>query len=453
MRITRRLLLAAPGLMLPAAARPDSPIAGADLLLACLSDLHSAGRRAAATLGALDAALAANRGAQALILVNGDVFERGNAVALRSGGAADWAFLGALRRRAPVVLNIGNHETALVDDLAEVVRRLRALDILVLSNLRARRTGAAFAEASAEIPLRGGRRLRVVGLATDEAMTYRQVVRETLEIPAPADWARANLPGLLAGGDLSVVLSHAGVAADRAILPLLPDGSLLLGGHEHLRFHHAQGATRYLHTGSWNRALTLAGIAFGAGAPAIALREVAVEPGAAEDPAQAATWREVLAAHAAPEDREVLFHLPRALPLSEAARRASAAVARATGAATGLLGHTGFGTGLPAGAVTRLDWDAFLRFDDALFRAEADAAALATLATRVNQDEAVPLAARIGDFAYAAPPPGAAAQPVAANGWVRMNAARFLGTTALRFEPVPGLGLKSVAVESFRTWP
>jgi 2',3'-cyclic-nucleotide 2'-phosphodiesterase (5'-nucleotidase family) len=453
MVLPRRTLLAAPGLMLPGPARADSPITGADLVLACLSDLHSAGDRAAAALGALDAALAANRGVQALILVNGDVFERGNAVALRSGGAADWAFLGALRRRAPVVLNIGNHETALVDDLAEVVRRLRALDILVLSNLRDRRSGAAFAEASAEITLRGGRRMRLVGIATDEAMTYRQVVRETLDIPAAADWARTNLPGLLAGADLSVVLSHAGVAADRSILPLLPDGSLLLGGHEHLRFQHAEGATRYLHTGSWNRVLTLAGIAFGAGAPAVVLREVPVQPGVAEDPAQAATWRGVLAAHSAPEDREVLFHLPRPLPLPEAARLAATAVARATGTGTGLLGHTGFGTGLPAGAVTRLDWDAFLRFDGALFRAEADAATLAGLAPRVNQDEEVPLPARIGDFAYAAPPPGAAPQPIAANGWVRLNAARFLGTGALRFEQVPGLMLKSVVAESLRTWP
>jgi 2',3'-cyclic-nucleotide 2'-phosphodiesterase (5'-nucleotidase family) len=450
--LPRRALLAlAPMLALPPA-HADAPITGADLLLVVMSDLHSAGERGAAALGAVDAALAANGGAQAVILVNGDVFERGNAVALRSGGAADWAFLGALRRRAPVVLNIGNHETALADDLAEVVRRARAADLLVLSNLRDRRTGAAFADASAEIPLRNGRRLRLVGIATAEAMTYRQVVRETLEIPEPAAWARANLPGLLPGADMAVVLSHAGVAADRAILPLLPDGTLLVGGHEHLRFVHAEGATRYLHTGSWNRFVTLVGVGFGGAVPALTIRQVAVEPDVAEDPAQAATWREVLAAHSAAEDREVVLRLPRALPLGDAARRAAAAVAAATGSAAGLLGHTGFGTGLPAGDVTRLAWDAFLRFDGALFAAEADAAALAAMAPRLNQDAEVPLAARIGDFAYANVLPAAPAR-IAANGWVRANAARFLGTEALRFEPAPGLMLKPVVAAALRANP
>jgi 2',3'-cyclic-nucleotide 2'-phosphodiesterase (5'-nucleotidase family) len=448
----RPLLLAGLGLAAAPPARADAPITGADLLLVVMSDLHSAGERAASALGVVDAALAANRGAQAVILINGDVFERGNAVALRSAGAADWAFLGALRRRAPVVLNIGNHETALTNDLAEVVRRARAADLLVLSNLRDRRTGAPFAEASAEIPLSSGRRLRLVGIATAEAATYRQVVRETLEMPDPAAWARANLPGLLQGADMAVVLSHAGVAADRAILPLLPDGALLVGGHEHLRFTHAEGATRYLHTGSWNRVVSLVGVGFGAGAPALTLRQVAVEPGVVEDAAHAATWREVLAAHSAPEDREVILRLPRPLLLPEAARRAAAAVAAATGSAAGLLGHTGFGAGLPGGDVTRLAWEAFLRFDGALFAAEADAAALSTMAPRLNQDAEVPLAQRIGDFAYADTLPAAPAR-LAANGWVRANAARFLGTEALRFEPAPGLMLKPIVAAALRANP
>jgi 2',3'-cyclic-nucleotide 2'-phosphodiesterase (5'-nucleotidase family) len=413
-----------------------------------MSDLHSAMERAAAALGVVDAALAANRGTPALVVINGDVFERGNAVALRSGGAADWAFLAALRRRAPVVLNIGNHETALLDDLAETVRRAEALDLLVLSNLRDRRTGRPFAPAAAELPLPGGRRLSLVGIATDEAMTYRQVVRETLAISDPAGWARENLPGLLAGADAAVVLSHAGVAADRAILPILPPGTLLLGGHEHLRFGHAAGATRYLHTGSWNRFVTLAGITLGP-VPGIALREVAVELGTAEDAAHAATVREVLAAHLTPAERDVLFRLPRALPLGEAARRASAAMAAATGSATGLIGHTSFGTGLPAGDVTRFAFDAFLRFDGPLFRGEADAAALAAIAARANQDGELPLEARIGDFVYAADLPAAPA-PLASNGWIRLNARRYLGTEAIRFAEVPGVTLKAAVAAALR---
>lgn len=446
--LTRRALAAS---ALPvAAARADAPPPG-DVLLACLSDLHSAQGGAAATLAALDAALAAHAG-EAAILVNGDVFERGNAVALRSGGAADWAFLAALRRRAPVVLNLGNHETALLDDMAEAVRRARALDVAVVSNLRDRRTGAPFAEPALDLPLRGGRRMRVVGVATDEILTYRAPIRPSLDIPAPAGWARENLPGLLAGADLAVVMSHAGVLADQEILPLLPPGSLLLGGHEHLDFAHAEGATRLLHTGSWNRVFRLAGIAFGAGAPRIGLRRVAPDPagpGQREDAAHAALWRDVRAAFERPEDREVVLRLPAPLPLGAGARRAAAAIAAATGARAGFIAHTSFGTGLPEGDVTRLDWDAFLRFDGALFRAGAGAAELAAMAPRLNQDDDRPLAARTGDFAYADPWP-VAAGPVASNGWVRLNAPRYLGMEAALFAEVPELRLKPVVAEALR---
>jgi 2',3'-cyclic-nucleotide 2'-phosphodiesterase (5'-nucleotidase family) len=436
MMIARRALLALPALaMLPRRTRADTAFPGANLLLVALSDLHSAQERAPAALAAIDAALAANRGVPALIAVNGDVFERGNALALRSEGAADWAFLAALRARAPLVLNIGNHEMALIDDPAGVVARARALDLILVSNLGDARTGAPYAPARAELRL-GGRRVVLVGIATDEAATYRAPARPLLNLPAPAAWAAANLPGLIEGADTAIVLSHAGVAADRAILPLLPDGALLLGGHEHLRFTHAAGATRYLHVGSWQRFIGL--VPFG---PAPAPHLVAVEPGGAEDAAQARLVAEVIAAHGRPEDREVMFTLPAPLPLPRAARLACAAVAAATGSAAGLLGHTGFGTGLPAGPVTRLDFDAFLRFDGGLFAGEVDAAALATMAPRLNQDEEVPLAARIGDFAYGGPSLNAGR--IAANGWVRLNAARFLGVTP-DFVAAPGLMLKPV---------
>lgn len=444
-RLPRRFALslaaALPGLvLLPAAPRPARAAAfpGAAVIAVLLSDLHSAQDRAAATLGALDRVLAANAGTRAVIVVNGDVFERGNVIALRSMGQADWAFLAALRRRAPVVLNLGNHETALLDDMAETVARARALDLVVLSTLQRAADGAPLTEAAFRLDLAGGKRLAIVGIATDEANTYRQVARERLRFPDPAAWARENLAGLVAGADHVLVASHAGVAADRAILPLLPDGALLLGGHEHLRFVHAAGRTRYLHTGSWNRFFTVA--AFGEGA--IRSAEVAVEPGQDEDAAHAALWREVFAAHARPEDREVLFRLPAALPLPAAARRAVAAVAAAAGVESGLMNHTTFGTGLPAGEVTRLDFDAFLRFDGGLVQAEADRAAMAAIAARANQDEEVPLDRRIGDFVYASALPAGPAR-VAANGWVGLNAARYLGG-ALSFQPVPELRVKAV---------
>ncbi len=448
---TRRAVLTLPGLLALPKARADQPIPGAGLLLALLSDPHSAMERAPALLGALDAALAANAGIPAFILVNGDCFERGNAVALRSAGAADWAFLAALRRRAPVVLNIGNHETALEDDLAVVVRRLRAMDITVLTNLVDRRTGQPFADPALRLTLPGGRRLVIAGLGTDEATTYRPAARALMEFPSPVAWARASLPALLAEAETRIVMSHAGVVPDRAILPLLPDGTLVFGGHDHLRFVHAEGATRYVHIGSWNRALGLAGIA---GDGAITLRDSPVEsrgePEERQDAAHAALVRAVMADHAAPEDREVLFTLPAPLPLPQAARRAAGIMARAAGANMAVINHTTFGTGLPAGPVTRLAFDAFLRFDGPILRATADARAMGAMAPRLNQDEPVALPSRIGDFAYADVLPAGLPVTVAANGWVAMNAARYLGGDALRFERVPDTAIKPLVSAALR---
>ena len=59
------------------------------------------------------------------ILLDGDTLEYGNIVARRSAGAVDFAMFAALARRAPTVLNLGNHEPEFYD-LADTVRRVDA---------------------------------------------------------------------------------------------------------------------------------------------------------------------------------------------------------------------------------------------------------------------------------------------------------------------------------------
>jgi 2',3'-cyclic-nucleotide 2'-phosphodiesterase (5'-nucleotidase family) len=444
--LPRRTVLAgglglAAGLVLPGRLRAAPVLPGAEALVLVMSDLHSAYERAAQTVAAVDAALAANPGVPALVAINGDVFERGNAVALRSAGAPDWAFLEALRRRAPVVLNLGNHETALVDDMAETVAAARARGIEVVSNMADERTGRPFAPHRATVVL-GGRSVALVGIATDEIGTYRQPVRPTLRLPEPAAWARENLPASLAGADFAVVLSHAGVVADRRILPLLPDGTLLVGGHEHLRFRHADGRTRYVHAGSWNRAFTVA--AFRAGEP-VRLEEVAVEPGDPADPAVAAAVLEAYERHLTPAETEVLGRLPAPLDLPAAARLLVRTLAEAAGADVGLMSHTTLGTGLPGGDVTRYAFDAFIRFDGGLARAEVDGATLAAILERANQDGDVPLERRIGDFVYAdaAAPSPDRRYGIVTTGWVRLNAERYLGRADIAFADVPDLRVKA----------
>ncbi|HZH27321.1 MAG TPA: metallophosphoesterase [Azospirillaceae bacterium] len=450
-RTATRLLAGSAAPLLFAPARLGAAQSGPDLIVVILSDLHSGYDRAAPTLAALDGMLALYRGVPALIVINGDVFERGNTVALRTEGLVDWAFLAALRRRAPVVLNIGNHEGALADDLVHVVASADAADLLVVSNIVDRRVGLPFASARVRLAL-GGRTVHVVGLATDDASAYREPVRGTLDLPAPVAWAEANLAGALAGAQFGIVLSHAGVAADRRILDRVPDGTLVVGGHDHLSLVHGHGRTRYLHTGSWNRQLTVAGIGFQGGRPEIALLQVPVDAAAPGDKEMAALVRETMARHLTQSEREVLGRLPAAMDLSAAARFLARSVAAAAGGQVGLINHTNLGTGLPAGQVNRHAFDAFVRFDGSLFKAEVDGDTLRRILARANQDADTPLDLRTGDFVYANEVPAAPAPEarygIVTTGWVRQNAGRYLGRDDIAFTEVPNARLKAVAAQA-----
>jgi 2',3'-cyclic-nucleotide 2'-phosphodiesterase (5'-nucleotidase family) len=431
----RALVLGAGAALGPTVSAPLVAATRPDLVVVILSDLHSAYSRMTGTLAAVDRVIRSAAGAPVLVVINGDVFERGNVVALRSQGAADWAFLEALRRRAPVVLNLGNHETALLDDMAETVRAARARGILVVSNMIDRRTGRPYAAAHEVVSI-GGVEIDVVGIATDEMNTYRQVAREHIEVPAPGAWGRERLPTLLRSGRLAVVLSHAGVAADREMLPVIPDGSLLVGGHEHLHFRHEVGRTRYLHVGSWNRFVTSALVtAPGAANGRIDVERADIPLNADAEPALAASIREQTARHLTDEDRQVIVRPRRALSLGESGRRLAAAMARAADADVGVISHTTLGTGIEPGDVTRFDMASVIRFDGGVVVAEIAPETLRGILRRANQDDDRPLADRSGDFVYAntVEVRDDRRYRLVANGWTRLNAARLLGVTGLEF--------------------
>lgn len=204
-----------------------------------VSDLHSAYDRTARLLAAFGAETRTHP-VPHVIAINGDIFEHGNVVSVRSGGVIDWTFLAQLPRVAPTVVNLGNHDNDLTPDLADVVARMKGLGLHVVTTIADARSGLGYAAPVATLAL-GARSLRVVGMATNALNTYPKASRDRLSIPSASDWAKANLGQSLAGADLVMVMSHAGVAADRDVLPLLPDGALMVGGHNHLLFQHRQG--------------------------------------------------------------------------------------------------------------------------------------------------------------------------------------------------------------------
>ena len=118
-RFVLKGLLAAPA---AAAVAPRRALAQTrpDAIVLCVADLHSPYARLPQLVAEVRAIVAEAEAPVALIL-NGDLFERGNVAATRSGGAADLAALRALCRELPVVLNLGNHETAILDDMGQAV--------------------------------------------------------------------------------------------------------------------------------------------------------------------------------------------------------------------------------------------------------------------------------------------------------------------------------------------
>ena len=406
-----------------------------------VSDMHSAYERTAQLLAAFETEVRANP-VPHVIAIDGDIFEHGNVVAARSGGVVDWAFLAALPAIAPTVFNLGNHDNDLTPDLADVVACLKGLGIQVVSTIGDTRTGSGYADPSATLPF-GRRSLRVVGLATNALTTYPKASREHLSIPVAADWASANLAGAVADADLVMVMSHAGVTADRDILPLLPDGSLMIGGHNHLLFQHRQRRSAYVHTGSWTAAYTVAEFLSDG---SVTAQSRAVARDAPASPALADLIAATLAANLTDEERTILGNSPRALSLGDTGRRVAAGLAQAAGADAGFIGHTTLGTGVPAGPVSRYDFDSVVRFDGKLMVATVSRAELERVMARANQDRAMPLADRNGDFLYAAAvSPKADQVRIATTDWCATNQGEYFGVTDLRFEAIAERTVKGAA--------
>lgn len=428
-----------------AAASPTAAVVGRVL---AMSDLHSAYERSAQLLAALRAEVR-RHAVPHLIAIDGDIFEHGNVVSVRSDGAIDWAFLAALPAIAPTVVNLGNHDNDLTPDLHAVVARMRRLGITVLSNIIDARTGQPYAPAATELAF-GGRRLRIVGFGTNALNTYPKASRDGLAIPDPTDWARAHLPALLDGADLTLVMSHAGVAGDRGMLTALPDGALMIGGHNHLLFQEPLGRGLYAHTGSWSNAYTAADY-LGDGTVRAQSRTVALDGPA--DPALAALIRTTLDRHLTAQERAVLGTSPAALSLGDTGRAAAAAFARFAGAQAGFIGHTTLGTGLAAGPVSRYAFDAVVRFDGKLMMAEIPAARLAELTALANQDRVMPFARRTGDFVYGAVEgiEGRQTVRIVTTDWCALNQQEYFGVADLAFAEVPGPGVKAVAARGLLT--
>ena len=435
------LVLVLAGLMPAADASPEA-------IVVVVGDQHSAYERTAQFVGRIDRLKREHPGVPLAVLINGDSLEYGNVVARRTAGAVDFAMFAALAQRAPTVINLGNHEPEF-HDVAETIQRLEATGLTVISgNLRHPATGQPYARASTRVKL-GPHALTIVGVTTDKLSTYRVALRPQLDLADPAVWAREHFPSLLRGAALPVVLSHAGLQADRAMLPVVPDGALFAGAHDHLRFVHREGRTVYFHSGSWMDYLSVARLRRTGGQLQWEVTPERLGTDEPADPALARMITETLARELTPAETTRIGRTSGELGPADAASFAVEAARVAAGADVAVIGATTFGAGLPAGEVSRFAFDACVRFDGTLWTADVSGAWLETLLRRANQGPDTPFAERGGENLIAAigtePKPDRTYRLVTTD-WVAKNARTYLGDTPPALTERPELKLKAAVL-------
>jgi len=419
-----------------------------DLLLILMADLHSGYAYTAALVKAVRDLVAGNRGAQAAIVVNGDVFESGNALCLRNNGKIDLELLRKFADLAPTIVNIGNHDGDIIDPQT-FVAEVGKLGGTIVTNITDPRTGALYGAPGTQISVKG-RTVKVSALGTPALETYRNGAA-WYSVPRPGPYAASHFPEIMAGADFHLALVHAGFRADAAVLPSADAPFLLHGGHDHLRLIQRLGTSGlHIHSGYWSNGLAAVGVSFAdGGGVRIDAQQIQLKRTNPQDAGLASLIASERSALLGEADLKVLGRLPAELALDDAALFAAQAVRRAAGADIGFLSHTTFGDGLPAGSITAFDLSSFVRFDGGFTSAAVKGAALAdTILPMTNQFGDFPYARRTGDFLYstARNVDRDRTYKVVVNSFATLSPANldaYFGGKDFGFEPVPALQLKS----------
>ncbi|MEP0943683.1 MAG: metallophosphoesterase [Rhizobiaceae bacterium] len=456
--IDRRLVLKGAGSAIAAAATtatlPQLGLAQPrpDAVLLTISDLHAPYSRLPNLLATIRRLRNQTKVPTAL-LINGDIFERGNVVCLRSGGEADWTLLELLAKEMPVVVNLGNHETAIVDDMTTFLQRAGQAGVQVISNLMDRRTGLFFAPVSTRLKL-GQINIGLLGLATTNPFVYRTEVRDTLTFSDTTQFVDNVFKDAMADSDLNFIMSHAGLKADKSFLNSLPKGTVVQGGHDHLDLDLLHNDVRYFHGSSWGTKIGVVSLNKAQDGIETSYRTERVEVGLAQEESVLA---EIIDAqksrHLTVEDRQIITSVPNSLDLHHSILLATEAMRRATDADLAMIGHTSFGAPLSMGPLTRYDFNAFVRFGGGLKVASVPGQTLMKILNRANQFAATSLENRSGDYVHVADVDLDAGKTyrLAVNAWTGINQQAYLGTTDLKFDDVQGLELKAVIADYLQT--
>ena len=446
-----------------------------DLIFINMADLHSSYDNFPGVLGRVQALVQEYENAVTHIILNGDLFEQGNLCTARTQGAVDWFFLEQLRACAPVIYNIGNHEFDFLEP-QDFLAEARARDIIVMSNMLVDGQPLAPAsyhftatdkDADKDADKNADKNIALVAVATNQDFTYPEHLRPRLTLPDPGTWFADNYQQLIEGSDYNVVISHAGVVADVAMMAQLPDTRkhlFVVGGHDHLNFRKYVSGRSYLHNGFKAEKINLVKVSFVEDAAWISFQDYPIDPinelgtivNSHNPPNPQFTntaalierIQQVRQDTLTPKDLEPIGTLPRDFNVQEAINWAIETVKNELGVDVAILNHTSFGAGLPEGDLPRYRFDEFLRFDSDLMQATVDSDTLQQILSHANQNAYTLLKERTGDFIYTnnIDPQPDQHYAIVTSSWVAMpfNLERYLSTDDIHFEKVEGITLKAL---------
>lgn len=446
------LLVAAAALPAVASEHVELDNAEPDLVIVNIADTHSAYDAYPALVTAMeDVADSYPSNTELVFLFNGDLFELGVVVAARSEGEADWAFLERLASLGTVVVNVGNHEFDLMAP-ADFVDAAQSAGAEVIGTVHTT-DDDPLTPPSIDIAVAGGI-LRIVGIGTDQANTYPEALRESLEIADPVQWVADNWDDVTAGADHSVLASHAGLVADVEILDSFDAERAPLfavGGHDHITLRETVNGVPYMHNGFRGERFNITEVYHTPMGPTLEFRDVVRDSGDNPDEALSRLVAQLRDEHLTDDDLASVGTLAEDRTVLEAAMWSVEQVREYTGADAAFLNHTSFGSGLPAGQLPQYRFDQFMRFDNDVMRATVDADTMRTVLRHANQHLESDLRSRSGDFLYTGDLTvrDGREYEIVTSSWVALdfNQEGYLGTT-VEFEQIPEITTKGILVEA-----
>ncbi len=387
-----------------------------------------------------------------LILMNGDLLEKGSIVAKKSEGLIDNEFIKRLGNYGQVIINLGNHEFDLTGP-KKFIDSCRDVNANVIGNVVV--GGMYKVPEYFDIKVKD-KVFRIVGIGTNQKNTYPKDLRNNLILKDPKDYINNNYEKFSQGADYLIILSHAGLKADLEILDIIKVKENILfmvGGHDHINVKENIGDIPYMHNGFKGENLNITKIYLKDDENIITFRNILTKNLKDKDFDFEKYIKEVEKQYLTTQDLEIIGKVKKDMSMEESALWATKTLRDKVGADVAFLNHTSFGTGLKKGVLPRYLFDQFMRFDNKVMVAEVSPDTLRKILSISNQQNFENVYDRSGDFLYTngIEVEDGRSYTIVTSSWVALdfNQKRYFGTN-IEFKQVPDVTTKNILIEAMQ---